>query len=271
MAERLQKILARWGVASRRQAEQLIQAGRVRLNGTVVRTLGQRADAQLDDIEVDGQRLQALNRPEALYLLLHKPAGVLCTCDDPRARRTVLDLIPVDWRRGTGLHPVGRLDADSTGALVLTNDGDLTYHLTHPHRPDAMAIGQPQPVAKTYQVQVQGHPKATTLARWRAGVTLDRHRTLPAGVRLLSCDAQTTRLEIVLREGRNRQIRRVAELLGHPVLALHRLSIGPLQLGALPVGSYRLLTAAEVHQLKVLCSHRSSYSEPREIEGERSA
>ncbi|MBD2104929.1 pseudouridine synthase [Leptolyngbya sp. FACHB-261] len=270
MAERLQKILARWGIASRRQAEQLIQSGRVRLNGEVITTLGHKADPTVDQIEVDGRPLESENQPAHLYLLLNKPAGVLSTCDDPQARRTVLDLLPAQWRSGQGLHPVGRLDADSTGALLLTNDGELTYGLTHPHYPGSASQKQ---VAKTYQVQVQGHPALELLAQWRSGIELDGRLTLPAKVRVLHRGERTTTLEIVLQEGRNRQIRRVAEQLGHPVLKLHRLAIGPLNLGKLAVGAYRVLSPAEVQQLKAAYSSASDFdhSDIRGIQGARSA
>lgn len=238
MPERLQKILSQWGVASRRQAERLILDGRVRLNGAVV-TLGQTADPVLDAIEVDGQVLLPVNRPRPLYLLMHKPAGVVSTCRDPQQRSTVLDRLPSKLRQATGIHPVGRLDAESTGALLLTNDGALTFALTHPSHE----------ITKTYEVWVQGHPSLNTLNQWRQGVLLDGRKTLPAGVEVLSQRGDRTLLEIRLREGRNRQIRRVAEQLGHPVIDLHRTAIGSIQLGDLPSGEVRALTEAEVQFL----------------------
>jgi 23S rRNA pseudouridine2605 synthase len=233
MTERLQKILSQWGVASRRQAEQMIVDGRVRLNGTVVQ-LGQRANPEQDQIEVDGQPIGPHNRPALVYLLLHKPAGVVSTCDDPQGRPTVLDLLPPALRQG--LYPVGRLDTASTGALLLTNDGALTAHLTHPRHS----------VAKTYQVWVQGQPPAAVLQQWRQGVLLEGRRTRPAEVRVLTVQPASTLLEIVLMEGRNRQIRRVAEQLGFPVIKLHRVAIGAIQLGQLPSGKYRKLHVKEV-------------------------
>lgn len=238
MAERLQKILSQWGIASRRQAEQMILEGRVRLNGAVG-TLGQRADPAIDAIEVDGQRIQPQHRPELTYLLLHKPSRVVSTCDDPQDRRTVIDLLP-DRLQGLGLHPVGRLDAASTGALLLTNDGSVTDCLTHPRHS----------VSKTYQVWVQGHPSPAVLRQWRQGVLLDGRLTRSAEVRRLADRPTATQLEIILREGRNRQIRRVAEQLGFPVLDLHRVAIGPIQLGSLPPGQYRPLQPEEVQFLR---------------------
>lgn len=234
MQERLQKVLSQWGVASRRQAEQLILEGRVRVNGAIAH-LGQRADPTADAIEVDGQPLTAQQKPEKTYLLLNKPIGVVSTCADPQGRKTVLDLLP-PHQQAQGLYPVGRLDTDSTGALILTNDGELTHQLTHPRHS----------VPKTYRVRVMGHPTAATLRAWRQGIELEGRKTRPAQVRLLQHDADSTRLEIVLREGRNRQIRRVAEILGHPVISLHRVAIGPIALCHLSLGGVRSLSSQEV-------------------------
>jgi 23S rRNA pseudouridine2605 synthase len=245
MRERVQKILAQWGVASRRQAEQMILEGRIRLNGEIAQ-LGQSADPALDQLEVDGKQIRPASRPEPIYLLLNKPLGVVSTCHDPQHRRTVLDLLPVSLQQGLGIHPVGRLDADSTGALLLTNDGELTFYLTHPRHH----------IPKTYRVWVEGYPSAAVLQQWQQGVMLDGQRTLPAQVKSLQRHPdQKTLLEIELCEGRNRQIRRVAELLGHPVLRLHRIAIGPIYLHppkqpALPSGSYRSLNDSEIHFLK---------------------
>lgn len=285
--QRLQKMLAHLGVASRRHAEVLIQSGRVRLNGEVVTQLGTKVDPIHDQIELDGTILLAgqdsakppaqsiqepIPFPPRHTLLLHKPKGVLSTCFDPQGRPTVLDLLPSDWR-SIRLYPVGRLDAESTGALLLTNDGDLALRLTHPryHLP------------KTYRVEVQGQPAAATLQRWRDGVDLEESPTLPAQVDIrsegfLSQEAaispdnakirakrnrhhgdrpSSTILTIVLREGRKRQIRRVAEQLGHPVIALHREAIGSIQLGSLTVGQFRLLSAAEICTL--MCESQADH------------
>jgi pseudouridine synthase len=240
MAERLQKILSQWGIASRRQAEQMILDGRVRVNGAVIQ-LGQQANPEQDQIEVDGKLVQPSDRPQSVYLLLHKPLGVVSTCDDPQGRPTVLDLLSPSLRHHHGIHPVGRLDAYSTGALLLTNDGSLTFCLTHPRHS----------VPKTYHVWVQGHPTGNTLSQWRQGLTLDGQQTRSAEVEVLDCNhADRTLLKIVLREGKNRQIRRVAELLGHPVVKLHRVAIGSIHLGELPSGKYRSLGKTEVECLK---------------------
>lgn len=240
MTERLQKVLSQWGVASRRHAEGLIQAGRVSVNGEVAH-LGQKADPLRDRIELDGRLLAAQNRPEHYYFLLNKPKRVVSSCSDPRDRKTVLTFLPEPLRQGAGIHPVGRLDFNSTGALLLTNDGDLTCRLTHPRHH----------IPKTYQVTVAGHPGSTVIHQWRQGVMLMGRRTLPAEVTVTApVSSNQTELKIVLREGRNRQIRRVAEQLGHPVKRLHRIAIGPLQLGDLAMGQVRSLTVAEIAELQ---------------------
>jgi 23S rRNA pseudouridine2605 synthase len=246
MEDRLQKILAQWGVASRRHAEQMIVAGRVQLNGQVA-TLGQKADPERDRISVDGQILGQAHRPELLYILLNKPLHYVTTCSDPWGRPTVLDLLPLEYQQ-SGLHPVGRLDAQSTGALLLTNDGDLTFHLTHPTHS----------VSKTYEVQVLGKPSTEVLAQWRKGVLLEGRMTRPAQVRAIENrggNCGNTDLEIVLQEGRKRQIRLVAKSLGHPVLKLHRTHIGPLGLEdssgrILGLGGCRVLTSSEIEELR---------------------
>jgi 23S rRNA pseudouridine2605 synthase len=219
MEERVQKILSQWGIASRRQAEKMI--------------------------EVDGKLVRPSNRPQPIYLLLNKPAGVVSTCRDSGKRRTILDLLPNTLSKSQGIHPVGRLDAESTGALLLTNDGALTFLLTHPRHH----------VPKTYHVWVQGHPPESVLQAWRQGVDLLGKKTLPARVRVLKRDTEKTLLEIVLTEGRNRQIRRVAELLSYPVIHLHRSAIGPIQLQpkgepVLPSGHFRYLNEFEIRFLK---------------------
>ena len=237
MAERLQKLLSQRGIASRRGAEKLILGGRVTVNGDVAE-LGQRADVSHDKICVDGVEIG--EPPRCAYLLVHKPLGVVSTCHDPRRRKTILDLLDTAFRQGRGIHPVGRLDANSTGALILTNDGDFTYLLTHPRHL----------MPKVYQVRVNGVPSSDTLRQWRTGVLLEGRQTLPAEVSLLDRSGDRSLLQIVLREGRNRQIRRVAEMLGHPVTALHRTKIGSLSLGELACGQYRSLTKKEVALLK---------------------
>jgi len=231
-AERLHKLIANAGLCSRRRAEELLRDGLVSVNGQPAQ-LGDKADPSRDAIAVAGKPLAA--PPEPLVLLLNKPMGVLCSCSDPHGRPTVLDLLPPELRQNSGLHPVGRLDADSRGALLLSNQGDLTLRLTHPrygHR-------------KTYRVWVEGQPSAAALGRWRRGIRLDGQATQPVGVRVLKTTGDATWLEVVMGEGRNRQIRRTAALLGHPVRDLQRLAIGTVELGRLGEGEWRRLDRGE--------------------------
>ncbi|GAB1541924.1 pseudouridine synthase [Scytonema sp. NUACC21] len=244
MEARLQKILAQWGIASRREAEEIIRQSRVCINGELAH-LGQRADPERDIITVDGKPVSVVQRPTLVYLLLHKPPGVVSTCHDPQQRRTVLDLLPKELSSSQGIHPVGRLDADTTGALILTNDGDLTFGLTHPRHN----------ISKTYRVLVEGHPQKEVLQMWRQGVLLEGRKTRPAQVKVIEKLSSSTWLEIVLKEGRKRQIRRVAQQLGHRVIKLHRTAIGPIQLdapvqGLLAEGEYRHLEDFEIRFLK---------------------
>lgn len=244
MEARLQKIISQWGIASRREAEEMIRQSRVRING-ILAYLGQKVDPQQDIITIDGEIVSGEQRPTLIYLLLHKPSGVVSTCYDPQGRTTVLDLLPPKLRQGLGIHPVGRLDANSTGALILTNDGELTFALTHPRHS----------VTKTYRVTVKGHPSPAVLEMWRNGVVLAGRKTRPAQVRLLESFAEQSCLEVILQEGRNRQIRRVAEQLGYPVLKLHRTAIGVIKLQTstrpcLKAGEYRHLTTEEINFLK---------------------
>jgi pseudouridine synthase len=242
MSVRLQKILSQWGIASRRQAEQMILDGRIQVNGEIV-TIGSVADPSLDRITIDGKPITSGDRPPKTYILLNKPLGIVSTCADPQGRPTVLDLLPNSLGKNGGIHPVGRLDINSTGALILTNDGEFTFTLTHPRHH----------IPKTYEVLVKGLPPNHVLKAWREGIILDNQRTLPAKVRVLGSDGENTRLEIILVEGRNRQIRRVAEQLGYPVIKLHRVAIGPIQLhtphSKLSLGEYRYLTTREIKKL----------------------
>ena len=234
MRQRLQKLMSAAGHCSRRQAEELLRQGRVEVNGRTA-GLGDQADPEIDQICVDGSPL-AKNTTERV-LLLNKPPGVISSCHDPQGRETVLDLIPPDIRQG--LHPVGRLDADSRGALLLSNQGDLTLKLTHPRYAHS----------KTYRVTLSGTPSRSRLQRWRQGVELDGSRTLPASVTLLHSQGDHSVLEVILREGRNRQIRRIASLLGYAVLDLQRVAIGGLALGSIEEGCWRELSRQEWRRL----------------------
>lgn len=230
--QRLQKLIAAAGFCSRRRAEELLRQGRVRCNGQIAQ-LGDRARAGLDRISIDGRPLQVRSR--AITLLLNKPAGVVCSCHDPEGRPTVLDLLPPELARGTGLHPVGRLDSESRGALLLTTIGALTLRLTHPRYEHP----------KTYRVTVDGQPDRRSLERWAMGLPLDGQPSQPVDVRVLAQHPGRCQLELVMREGRNRQIRRTAAALGHRVLDLQRIAIGPIALEDLPEGRWRLVDRQE--------------------------
>lgn len=236
MEERIQKLIAQAGIASRRAAEEMIIQGRVSVNGTVA-TLGQKADPETDVIKVDGK---ALPRPEKhRYVIVHKPRGYISSTveDEQIYVPTVLELVNSDVR----LYPVGRLDVNSEGLVLLTNDGELTNRLTHPR------YGH----EKTYKVLLEGHVNDEKLNRWRSGMTLlDGFRTGPAKVILLEGSRDGTWVRVVLREGHKRQIREIADLLGHPVKRIIRTHIGSLALGDLPPGKWRELTHDEVKALR---------------------
>jgi len=227
--ERLQKILARAGLGSRRACEELIDDGRVTVNG-VVAELGDRADAATDAITVDGVRIGT--QPGLVYYLLNKPAGVVTTASDTHGRTTVTSLVPDEPR----VFSVGRLDQDTEGLLLLTNDGDLTQRLTHP------SFG----VEKEYLAAVEGEPTRAELRRLREGVELDDGLTAPAKVALV----EPSLIRITIHEGRNRQVRRMCEAIGHPVTRLVRTRIGPLADRNLAPGAWRLLTTDEVRALE---------------------
>jgi len=234
--ERLQKLLARTGVASRRAAEELIRAGRVSVNNEVVTELGRRARAGRDRIAVDGKPLKVPGAGSTV-VLLHKPRGCVSTKSDPQNRTTVMAFLP---KRLAHLHPVGRLDFDTSGLLLLTDDGDLTNLLLHPSHG----------VEKRYHARVRGVVSASTIDQLQKGVRLEDGVTLPCRVRVKAQTPSNALLEIVLREGRNRQVRRMLQAVGHPISALRRVRVGPLDMGGLPAGAFRELIPGEVHQLK---------------------
>ena len=236
---RLQKILSAAGVASRRAAERLMRERRVTVNGQVVTELGARADPERDVVRVDERRVE--RQPRRRYMLLYKPRGVVTTRSDPQGRTTVLDLMP---RVRQYVYPVGRLDYDSEGLLLLTNDGALAERLTHPRHA----------LERVYEAVVRGIPGETQLRRLRAGVHLDGRRTAPVEVCLVGGHrarrTDQARIEIVLREGRNRQVRRMLSAIGHPVVRLRRVQFGPLRAHSLKTGEYRELSARELAALR---------------------
>ena len=239
MQERLQKILSAAGVVSRRAAEGLIVQGRVAVNGTPVLDLGSKADPRTDTISVDGRKIKTA--VPLRYVLVNKPTGMVTTRSDPERRPTVLELIPRDLGY---LYPVGRLDYDSEGILLLTNDGELAARLMHPRHE----------VPKVYRARVRGVPDADAIDRLSRGMPLDGHRTAPATVRVLK-RLDTPRgsdaiVDMTLREGRNRQVRRMLEAVGHPVVTLARVQFGPLRDPGLKVGHSRELTPGEIKALR---------------------
>ena len=233
---RLQKFLARAGAASRRGSEDLMTAGRVRVNGEVVTELGTKVDPAVDVVTLDGKRLSLAEEP--VYIALNKPAGVMTTMSDPQGRMTVATLVPT--KEHPGLFPVGRLDYDTTGLLLFTTDGEIAHRLLHPK----------WHVEKVYRALIDGRAVEAELQRLRDGVSLDDGLTAPARVKSLRSSGTTTFVEIAITEGRKRQVRRMFSKIGHPVLELHRASFGPVPLGDLSRASWRHLSAEEIADLR---------------------
>lgn len=231
--ERLQRVLATHGVASRRKAEELILAGRVAVDGIVVRELGTQVNAERQRITVDGKPLRTEQRR---YILLNKPPGYITTASDERGRRTVMDLVNVPER----VVPVGRLDRQTAGLLLLTNDGDVAFRVTHPR----------YELEKEYEALLDGHPPPEVLAALRRGVTVEGQKVIPEQVRPLRNEEAGTVLRIVIHEGRNRIVRRMLERVGYPVIKLTRTRIGPLQVKGIASGAWREATAGELAQLR---------------------
>ena len=234
--ERLQKVLAHAGVASRRHCEELIVQGKVQVNGNVVRELGTRVDPQSDQIVVNGRRIQL---EEHVHLLLYKPTGVITSVTDPQGRRVVTDLLKGIKER---VYPVGRLDYDTSGLLLLTNDGELANKLAHPS----------YEIDKVYRAWVKGIPTPEKVKKLATGIRLEDGMTSPGEARLLKTDTKAGRalVELTIHEGRNRQVRRMCDAIGHPVITLERIRLGFLTLEGLSAGQFRPLTTTEVERLK---------------------
>ncbi|MCD1260172.1 rRNA pseudouridine synthase [Paenibacillus athensensis] len=234
--ERLQKVLAEAGIASRRKCEEIITAGRVQVNGEVVKTLGVKVDPQQDEIRVDGR---AINQQKKIYVILNKPKGVITSANDPGGRKVVTDFLPGITQR---VYPVGRLDYDTEGLLLLTNDGEFAHLLTHPKHH----------VPKTYHATVKGVPHGTLLDKLRDGVKLEDGMTSPAEVEYADINPEKNEsiVEITIYEGRNRQVRRMFESISFPVIKLKRIKFGPIFLTGLPRGKYRHLTPGEIQELR---------------------
>jgi pseudouridine synthase len=237
---RLNKILAQAGLSSRRGADRLIADGHVSVNGVVTTDLATLADPDVDIVALRGAPLPQAERKR--YVLLHKPSGYVTTVSDPRGRPTVADLVR---EVGARLYPVGRLDWDVEGVLLMTNDGDLTHRLLHPR------YGLP----RVYEVEVRGSVTSGDLARWRRGVTLDDGPAAPTAVELVRPVGSTTLLRLTFTEGRKHEVKRYCEALGHPVHRLRRVAFGPITLGDLPRGAHRALTPREISTLRTAAGH----------------
>jgi len=234
MQERLQKILAKAGIASRRKAEELIKEGRVRVDGKVVTEMGIQVDTDTQDIECNG--IPVSSREKKIYILLHKPAGFLSTVHDPQGRPIVTDLLHNVKER---IYPVGRLDQDTEGALLLTNDGELAQKILHPSHE----------VNKTYVAKVKGKPDKKKLDALAKGIILEGRKTWPADIKVLRAEAQVTTIKIIIHEGRKRQVRKMFEAVGHPVLQLKRTAYGQLELGNLEPGKSRILGPGDIKMI----------------------
>jgi 23S rRNA pseudouridine2605 synthase len=237
---RVARFLAKAGLGSRRRCEEYVRQGRVRVNGAVVESVGDQIDPECDRVEVDGRQV-SLSR-DLVTIMVHKPAGYVTTCCDPQGRPIILDLLPPSIR-SQGLFPVGRLDKDTEGLLLLTNDGELSFRLTHPR------FG----VEKVYRVWVKGTVTDTDREQLEQGVPLGELISAPAKVTRLDRKENETELELVIHEGRKRQVRRMLRAVGYRVVRLVRVKLGPLALGELPLGGWRFLQVEEVAKLRSAC------------------
>ncbi|TDT61894.1 pseudouridine synthase [Fonticella tunisiensis] len=235
MQERLHKYMARCGVASRRKSEEIIFSGMVKVNGETIKSIIS-IDPDKDIVEVNGKVI----RPEEkkVYIMLNKPTGVITTVRDQFDRKTVLDIVKVDER----IFPVGRLDYDTSGLLILTNDGDVAYKMTHPSRE----------IDKVYIAEVAGIPDESEMDRFRKGLKIEDYITSPAKIRIIKKKTKSSVIEVIIHEGRNRQVRKMCEAIGHPVIKLKRVRIGKLTLKDLKPGKWRYLTDEEINYLKSL-------------------
>lgn len=238
---RLQKYIANAGIASRRNAEKLIAEGRVAVNGEIIREMGVCIDENYDTVEVDGEKITSAEKK--YYIMLNKPAGFVSTVSDDKGRPTVTELVSDVSAR---LYPVGRLDYDTEGLLLMTNDGDLTYKITHPKHD----------VKKTYVAEVTGNVTMDTVTQLRRGVVIDGFKTAPAEVEVIGATQYGTKIEITIHEGKNRQVRRMFEALGCIVKKLKRTGEAGLVLGHLPMGKWRKLSESEVNMLKKIGTER---------------
>ncbi|SNX55406.1 pseudouridine synthase [Thermoanaerobacterium sp. RBIITD] len=234
--ERLQKYLAECGIASRRKCEQLILAGLVKVNGLIIKNLGFKVNPDKDIVEYNNKIVKKIEKN--IYIMLNKPIGYVTTVRDQFKRPSVIDLINIKER----IYPVGRLDYSTSGLLLLTNDGELTYRLTHPKHE----------VSKTYIAKIKDIPDANKLKRFRSGLIIDNRLTSKAEIDILKVEDNNAIVKIIIHEGRNRQIRKMCDAIGHPVITLKRIKIGDLKLGKLGIGNWRYLKTEEIEYLKNL-------------------
>lgn len=237
MEERLQKFMASCGVASRRSCERIIEEGRVKVNGSVVQELGIKIDVDLDEVLVDGNKI--FIEEKKVYIMLNKPEGYLCTLKDERGRKTVLDLVKVNER----IFPIGRLDYDTSGLLIMTNDGEVYNKVIHPSKK----------IDKVYEATIKGQPFKEEIKRFCNGIDIGNYITAPAKLKIIEGNEEKSKVEITIHEGKKRQIRRMCKAVKHPVITLKRLSIGKIALNTdLRKGRWRYLEDSEIEYLKNL-------------------
>jgi 23S rRNA pseudouridine2605 synthase len=234
MIDRLQKYMAHCGVASRRKAEEIILEGRVKVNSEIIKELGYKVDTEVDQVYVDDKLIKFESRK--VYVALNKPVGYVCTVKDEKNRKTILDLVNVEER----IYPIGRLDYNSSGLILLTNDGDIYNKIIHPRKK----------IEKTYIVLIKGIPSANNINKFKNGVDIGGYVTQKSQFQIIKeLSNGNSRVKIVITEGKNRQIRKMCEVIGHPVLELQRISVGEIQLGALGLGEWRNLTLNELNYI----------------------
>lgn len=234
MEERLQKFMARCGVASRRKCEELITSGKVTVNGIIVNELGAKVDSSIDIVTLEGKKIEP--EEQKVYIALNKPVGIVSTVKDEHNRKTILDIVKVNER----IYPIGRLDYDSSGLILLTNDGEVYNNVIHPR----------ENINKVYRATLKGVPSIEEIEKFQSGVDIGDYTTAPAEFKILKVYKTCCDAEVIIHEGKNRQIRRMCEKINHPVLALERIAVGEIALGSLKTGEWRHLTEEEVAYLK---------------------
>jgi len=234
LVERLQKYMATCGVASRRKSEEIIQQGRVKVNGVVIKELGYKVDTEKDEIWVDNNKIKKEDRK--VYIALNKPEGYVCTVKDEKGRQTILDLVKVEER----IYPIGRLDYDTSGLILLTNDGDVYNKIIHPR----------EEKNKVYIALIKGIPSSESIQKFEKGIDIGGYITAPARIKVIKTFSNSVEVEITIHEGKNRQIRRMCDAIGHPVVSLQRVQVGNIKLKDLSKGKWRYLDEEEIKHIK---------------------